>query len=378
MKLWAGAVVLAALSAVTSASARVDIAGAEDAGSASQDAAPPSPSPAETGCVERLPAGKPRPKLRESFPARGTSGWAAVLEVELEHGQGESVLPPGVELNLEAYEAKSLEQAHFALTDPDGGAGTTLTVESNGDRKKSRLRIAFVPLPSKPGRNELTLPPVPITLARASGELVRLCTLPHSIVVEDPIANVPSASPRKNPPPRRQIEEWTAAKHAAYVSAVALVVGALAAWLIGKWLKRPKPVPPPPPPRPPWEEALEQLHDIRHAGLVTAGRYAEHFDRVSDSVRSYLGKRYGFEGLESTTRETLNVLREVTPAIAVLEDVTRFLRQADLVKFARLTPSEEECSLCLERAERIVRATIPGPTLAEPAESGTSLTGDAA
>jgi hypothetical protein len=32
-------------------------------------------------------------------------------------------------------------------------------------------------------------------------------------------------------------------------------------------------------------------------------------------VRKYLGARYGFDGLESTTRESLSVLREVSPRI---------------------------------------------------------------
>ena len=41
---------------------------------------------------------------------------------------------------------------------------------------------------------------------------------------------------------------------------------------------------------------------------MAEGRFAEHFDRVSDIVRKYLGLRFGFDGLESTTREALAVL----------------------------------------------------------------------
>jgi hypothetical protein len=123
-------------------------------------------------------------------------------------------------------------------------------------------------------------------------------------------------------------------------------------------LKRARPVPPPPPPRPPWEVALEELFDVRHAGLVAEGRLAEHFDRVSDTVRKYLGARYGFDGLESTTREALQVLRKITPAVP-LEAIEGFLRQADLVKFAKTTPSAEDGELALVRAEHIVRDTLP-------------------
>jgi hypothetical protein len=95
--------------------------------------------------------------------------------------------------------------------------------------------------------------------------------------------------------------------------------------------------------------------------LTREGRFAEHFDRVSDIVRRYLGDRYGFDGLESTTREMLSELRQTTPRIVVLDEIERFLRQADLVKFARLTPSEPECATALAEASRIVERTVPAP-----------------
>jgi hypothetical protein len=215
------------------------------------------------------------------------------------------------------------------------------------------------------------LPSLPVSIARASGDVVVLCTERRELLVEDPIANTSNPSPKANPPPRPQREEWTALKQALLIGSIALVLGGLVAWLIGKWLKRARPVPPPPPPRPPWEIALEELFDVRHAGLVAEGRLAEHFDRVSDTVRKYLGARYGFDGLESTTREALTVLRKVTPAVP-LDGIESFLRQADLVKFAKTTPSAEDGELALVRAEAIVRDTLPKtgapPPAAPPAD----------
>ena len=49
---------------------------------------------------------------------------------------------------------------------------------------------------------------------------------------------------------------------------------------------------------------------MRHAGLLDARRHAEYFDRVSDAVRGYLGARFGFDGLESTSDEILTALRK--------------------------------------------------------------------
>jgi hypothetical protein len=312
----------------------------------------------DESCVERIPSGKDRPKFSEKIAARAISGHALTLEVVVEHGKGETVLPTGFRLLSDSPQAKALEHEGFALPDPEGAAGPKLERTEQGERATTKVQISVVPLPAKPGRHTLVLPPLPIAISRASGELVTVCTGSHTVSVEDPIANVPNPAPRGNPAARRQLEIWTTAKHVTIAVLIALVIGALAALLISRWMRRPKKLPPPPPPRPPWDVALEALHDIRHAGLTREGRFAEVFDRVSDVLRRYLGDRYGYDGLESTTREALGALREVSPGIEDLSGVETFMRDADLVKFARLTPSEDECLDLLARAEGIVTRTI--------------------
>jgi hypothetical protein len=309
-------------------------------------------------CIERVPSGKNRPKFSEKIASSALSGHALTLEVNVEHGKGETVLPTGFHLLGDSPEAKALEREGFALPDAEGAAGPKLDRTEQGERATTRVRISVVPLPPKPGRQVLILPPLPITLSRASGELVTVCTAPHTVTVEDPIANSPHPEPRSNPSARRQREVWTAAKHVVVAALIALAVGALLSFLFTRWLRRPKKLPPPPPPRPPWEIALEALHDIRHAGLTREGRFSEHFDRVSDVLRRYLGDRYGYDGLESTTREALGALRLMNPEVPDLRGIETFMRDADLVKFAQLTPSEGECVDLLARAEEIVTRTI--------------------
>lgn len=338
----------------------------------------PPAAAASDGCVEKLPSGKERPKLTEKLPSRGMSGHAFTLSLTVEHGKGETVLPGGLQLGSESAGLRSLERQGLFLPDPDGGAGPTLERTEQGERVTTKLDLSFVPLPPNPGRNVIEVPPLPLSIARASGDVIVLCTERHQIVIEDPIANTSNPNPKLNPPPRPQREEWTALKNALMIGAVALVLGALLAWLFGKWMKRARPVPPPPPPRPPWEVALEELFDVRHAGLVAEGRLAEHFDRVSDTLRKYLGARFGFDGLESTTREALSVLREVQPRVEPLDSIESFLRQADLVKFAKIVPSAEDGELALVRAEHIVKNTLPSaaelmalakPAVTEPTEA---------
>ncbi len=331
---------------------RADAYAEEDAGA----------SDSVTGCVESIPPGAQRPRLTETFPPRGISGYASTLKVVVEHGKGESVLPRGLEIGSEA--AKLLKKADFVLPDQDGGSAARLDAPqpdpSKPDRVTTTLEVPVVPLPGEPGRHVLVLPPLPVAVARANGDLATACTKRHTIVIEDPIAQTPEAKPKPNPPPVMQREEWTSLKMALLVLSLGLLAGALLTLLLRKWMARPRPVPPPPPPRPPWEIALERLDEVRHAGLLEQGRFGEYYDRVSDAVRGYLGGRYGFDGLESTTDEILAALAR--PGVLgdfALPEIAGFLQDCDLVKFANMHPTQDECTRALQSGEAIVRATMP-------------------
>jgi hypothetical protein len=352
---------------------------ANDAGAAAMDAgAAPAIAPMGevNGCVESIPSGGQRPTIVDTFPERGLSGYAATLRVTIEHGKGETVLPNGLSLQSGGDAAKALKDASFTIPDQDGGAAARLSAGEpavKDDRTHTVLELPLVPLPKEPGRHLLTLPPLPVAVARANGEIATVCTHVHRIVVEDPIASTLRPAPMPNPPARAQREEWTALKKGLLWGSLGLVAGALLAYLIRKWLARPKAVAPPPPPRPPWEVAFERLDEVRHAGLLEVGRFGEYFDRVSDALRNYLGALYGFDGLESTSDEIIAALRKSRVQGIALPEVVAFLQDCDLVKFANFTPPIGECSRVLEAGERIVHATMPkAPSFQAPPAPPTS------
>lgn len=316
---------------------------------------------ARSACIEHIPEGKERPVIRETFPERGRAGYVATLVVEVPHGLGEKVLPGGFRLQLDSPEGKAIEASGFVIPALDGPAAPRVVRSDAEGNVQTRVELPFVPLPKEPGPQTLTLPSVPIAIARPSGELITLCTSPHELAVDDPTANVAHATPRPNPPPQRQLEVWTTAKNIALGALVALPLGALIALLVGWWLRRERPLPPPPPPRPAWELALEALARVREKRLIEQGLTSALFDEVSLAVRDYLGRRFGFDGLESTTREVLEHLARLgpeAPAPELLQDIEVLLRRADLVKFANLAPEAAECELALERGERVVRGTM--------------------
>ena len=111
---------------------------------------------------------------------------------------------------------------------------------------------------------------------------------------------------------------------------------------------------------------------MRKAGLVDKGQLSEHFDLVSDAVRRYLGLRFGFDGIESTSDEVVHNLRSTTPPVVCFAAIVTMLEECDLVKFARMTPTAEDCEQVLGHAEKIVRDTIPAarPSSAQPHRTG--------
>lgn len=313
--------------------------------------------------------GAPTLALVESFPARGTAGHLATLQVKVPHGKGETLLPRGVQLDGDSAGVKALAARGFATTSgetADAGATASVTREevvgagatqSNNDRVISTLTLPLVLLPSEPGTVQLELPELPLSLVQASGQVVTVCTAPHAITVVDPTASTPDAKPRDNPPPLRQREHWQALENVLWGLLAALISAALGAVAYRAWTRRPKPVPPPPPPRPAWELALEALDQITRDAKRDSPEHS--IDRCTDVLRTYLGKIYAFDGLESTTEEVLQALKSRGTEHEIRVSVAQVLRESDLVKFASAEAPADGARDTLEATRALVLRTIP-------------------
>ncbi|MEZ4248427.1 MAG: hypothetical protein R3B99_09330 [Polyangiales bacterium] len=103
---------------------------------------------------------------------------------------------------------------------------------------------------------------------------------------------------------------------------------------------------------------LEALRLDRDAA-VREERVVGWVDQVSDALREYLGRRYEFDGLESTTDEVVAELRKRKLIGLSLDEVIALLRDCDLVKFAKAPLGVEQSDLLLAGAFRVVRTTAP-------------------
>lgn len=302
-------------------------------------------------------------RMSEAFPERGTAGHVAFLTVQITHGKGETLLPRGVQQDGDSAANKALTARGFRIPDAplETDAGTVALVqrEDKGDEVTSTLSLPLVLLPKEPGTVHATLPPLPLSLVQASGQVVTVCSSAHEITIVDPTANVPSPKPKDIPPPLRQREHWRALEIALWCIAGALVCGSLGALAYRSWSRRPKPTPPPPPPRPPWEIALEELAALAQEPDAEP---AHTIDRVTDVLRAYLGRTYAFDGLESTTEEVLEALRQRGAVGEIRTDVARVLAESDLVKFANSETHADAARDTLEKTRQLVLRTMPEPS----------------
>jgi hypothetical protein len=117
--------------------------------------------------------------------------------------------------------------------------------------------------------------------------------------------------------------------------------------------------PPPPPPRPAHELALEQLQQLRGAGLWQRGEIKAFHSQLSHIVREYLEGRFAIPALESTTDEILAALRRTDLAEEWRLRLRQMLQTADLVKFAKAVPPENVHEEQLGQAVDFVTATKP-------------------
>ncbi len=112
-----------------------------------------------------------------------------------------------------------------------------------------------------------------------------------------------------------------------------------------------------PPPKPAHTLALEELATLKEKHLWQQGLIKPYYSEVTEIVRRYFENRFGFMALEKTTDETMDDLRRYPAARPIIEQTSRILRRADLVKFAKYEPSIPDHEDMLATAFAIVDKT---------------------
>jgi hypothetical protein len=237
---------------------------------------------------------------------------------------------------------------------PAGFQGTVTSGEFEPLPPGRSRRFVLELRPTKLGA--LEVPPFSATAAAPASDRPVVATTPAlSLQVASVLADQGAAVEAPAPPfaPRFDLVPWAAAAGAGGALVLALL------W----WRRRPRHARPAQAetPLPPHVTALRALARLRSASRSSPAEVDAFYVEVSRILRVYLEEGLGLRAPERTTDEFLAELG-AQGARSGLDPAQRdvlagFLRQCDLVKFARALPGEDVHLESLRIAEELVQAT---------------------
>ena len=105
--------------------------------------------------------------------------------------------------------------------------------------------------------------------------------------------------------------------------------------------------------------AMRELRNLKSDSLWQKGMLKEYYTRLTGILRKYIERRYGITAMERTSREIIEELDNNADAVKeVIGLLDKCFSLADLVKFAKAQPGEEQHEVCLNTAFHFVKATF--------------------
>ncbi len=103
--------------------------------------------------------------------------------------------------------------------------------------------------------------------------------------------------------------------------------------------------------------ALATLEKIKEEQVWKEGYAKEYYSSISEAVRLYIEERFGVNALESTTDEIMKAFRTQVVDKQSKEKLEQILTLSDFVKFAKMSPIEDEHKFTLQNAFDFVNGT---------------------
>lgn len=260
-----------------------------------------------------------------------TVGDPAVLLLEVTHPADQRVIVPELDAQWGDFEVRSQSPVEL-ITHGDGTATTRQEIEV----------ALFAP-------GTFSSLPLRLVLSDAAGRLSQVLAPPATLTVRSILAagddQLRDIKPQAELPLPRAWWAWAAAG----LLAVAIAGGAWQLYRMGRrrtLFDR----------RPPHQVAHDELARIAGLHLPAAGRFQEHYARVSDCLRTYIHRELGIAAGDMTTAELRRALSRMHLSVENVQRLLAVFVDADLVKFSRVTPSREGAARLVEQAQAAVRA----------------------
>ena len=115
--------------------------------------------------------------------------------------------------------------------------------------------------------------------------------------------------------------------------------------------------------RPPFERAIQDLKDLQNSKYLIESQHKAYYTRLTDIVKEYLEDEVHILAKESTTDELLAKINNLQKtgklylSTETINNLKRVLQNADLVKFAKSKPSDNNAEYDRETIENVVIKT---------------------
>lgn len=159
--------------------------------------------------------------------------------------------------------------------------------------------------------------------------------------------------------------KWRFAEHSGYmgIGLGVLLLLALVLYLVVRYLhkrgRRLADLFKPAPPVPAHVVAITALEKLHNEKLWQNNKHKLYYSGLSDILRTYLAGRFEVGAMEMTTDEISDALRSLDIEEGQKMSLLAVLRDADLVKFAKVEPEASENELAYNRAYYFVDETKP-------------------
>lgn len=107
----------------------------------------------------------------------------------------------------------------------------------------------------------------------------------------------------------------------------------------------------------PHEIALEELEKIKSDKLWQKGEVKVYYTELADTLRDYFTKRFNIPAMEMTSSEIIRALKYEHDAVDAIERVREIFDISDMVKFAKMEPSQDDNEMSIVNAFFIVNKT---------------------
>jgi len=101
-------------------------------------------------------------------------------------------------------------------------------------------------------------------------------------------------------------------------------------------------------------EANEALKQLDSKEYITKGLVKEHYVELTEILRHYFDREFEIDSLESTTDETIALLKDNKLDVKLIEQISELLVEADLVKFAKSSPDSRTSNNYMTKSFEIV------------------------